>query len=268
MMKQIIALAGIFVILLALSPSQKDAMSDIYYNPATAPFTDILNWEDAKQRQTYDTILRAKYDILEYEIRYMDSSNTEISNPAYEKEKIQIIYDPASDRILGYIWTMEVVTLPILTHKPKPGFFEDPLVYAQLHMYESIYIFNADKHISLASFETLSLDDWKRIVVENVGRPAKRYRGLVNKKVYREYFFAPSTLKMINHAENNLSKALNAWKTQNPNKIIWIYLTKKREQEYREIARMIKQDVKEYGGKKWKKIWKDMQKIWPALKNI
>lgn len=277
-MKQTIGLAGIFLILLAISPPQNDTIRDdkggnntipdIYYNPAAAPFANIINWKNEEQRKKYDTILNAKYDILDYEIRYMDSSTTEIPNPYYKKEKLRIIYDPVSDYVLGYIWTVETMKLPILVYKLKPGFLEDPLIYSRLNKYELIYEFKLNKRLALASFEALSLDDWKQTTLEMFGHQAKRYRGLVKKNIFRNYLHAPSTIIMLAYAENNLSETTHSLKTQAPNKTIWIYLKRGRMQEYEKIAKMIKQDTEKYGGGKWEKIWKDMQKIWPALRSI
>lgn len=241
---------------------------DIFYNPLVVPFTDLINWEDETQRQHYDEILENAYDLITYEIRYMDSSGTEISNPSYEKEYLRIIYNTNHDSIIGYIWTLESMKLPLLVYKPKPGFLEDPMIYSELRRYEIIHVFEQDKHISLASFNALSLSSPKRIYLEQIGRPVERYRGLVYKNIHRGYFHAPSTLAMLAFTQNSLKKTLQTWKTQKPNKTIWTYLTDNQKQGYERVAQMTKQDVKKYGKGKWKKLWKKMQKIWPRLKNI
>lgn len=197
-MKQTITFAGIFLILLTLSPSQdyymrdnkkeNETIIDLYYNPAAAPFTTIINWKNKTQRQNYDTILARKYQIINHEIHYMDSANKKVQNPLYEKEFLRIIYALTQDsiRIVGYIWVIENLTIPGITYKPKPKPWEPKLAYARLDKHEFIFELQKNKRIALGSFQDKSFADWLQKTLEKFGKSVKRHRNLVKKHMRKD----------------------------------------------------------------------------------
>ena len=239
---------------------------DLNLDLDTQPFSEMVNWNFKSARQSYDIILSEKYWITSYEVRYKNEHGKEVKNPWQEKEFLKVIYDKENKHVVGYIWVVENIKLPGLCYKPKPGFWEPKLLYARVDKYEIIYEPETNKTISLVSFEILGLNAVLKRWLGN--DKIKRYRNVVKKIISRNYLYTLSTQKLFICGAKNFMEIQDVLYKYALEHTIWLNTIEKQDKDYKEIQKIMKQEVKKYGGKTWRKKWEDIQKLWPLMKNI
>lgn len=244
---------------------QEDAVKTKMDEPSLSleklPFSEIVDWRYRKNRQNYKKILKkAGYTIEIHEIHCMDKASKKIKNIWYEREFLEIV--KKENVVVGSIWTTEKSTLPSLIYKLEDReFYEPQFIYSRIDKYEVIQ--SKNKRISLSYFELVSFNWFQKSFGKH------EYKASVKKKILKSNYLRANSLKeLLNYAEGHyqrILKILNSGKlTKNsPVELFGITLEK-----YKEIQKMIKSDIIKYGGKNWKKKWKDIQEKWPSMRKI